>query len=73
MSENSGYLVLVAGFFLEGLAKPFLLEGLAKLCFSLICGKLLGKCHFQGCVFAASYRGNCNFGVIWEFAFLLFP
>ena len=50
------------GFFLEGSAKRDFLKGAAKLCFSLICGKLLGKCHFQGFVFAASYRGNCNFG-----------
>ena len=48
--------------FLEGSAKRVFLKGAAKLCFSLICGKLLGKCHFQGFVFAASYRGNCNFG-----------
>ena len=48
--------------FLEGSAKRVFLKGAAKLCFSLICGKLLGKCHFQDFVFAASYRGNCNFG-----------
>ena len=50
------------GFFLEGSAKRVFVKGAAKLCFSLICGKLLGKCHFQGFVFAASYRGNCNLG-----------
>ena len=47
---------------MEGSAKRVFVKGAAKLCFSLICGKLLGKCHFQGFVFAASYRGNCNFG-----------
>ena len=47
---------------MEGSAKRVFLKGAAKLCFSLICGKLLGKCHFQGFVFAASYRGNCNLG-----------
>ena len=52
-------------FFLQGSAKRVFLKGAAKLCFSLICGKLLGKCHFQGFVFAASYRGNCNFGAFY--------
>ena len=53
----------VAGFFfVEGSAKHVFLKGAAKLCFSLICGKLLGKCHFQNFVFAASYSVNCNFG-----------
>ena len=50
------------GFFLEDAAKRVFLEGAAKLCFSLICGKLLGKFHFQSFLFAASSRGNCNFG-----------
>ena len=55
---------------MEGSAKRVFLKGAAKLCFSLICGKLLGKCHFQGFLFAASYRGNCNFGgFYWQQAF----
>ena len=49
-------------FFLEGAAKRVFLEGAAQLCFSLICSKLLGKLHFQGFLFAASYWGSPIFG-----------
>ena len=45
------------GFFI-GAAKHGFSEGAAKLCFSLMCSKLLGKLHFQGFLFVASYWGN---------------